>query len=278
MRLFVRRLAWILAVLSPVLTACAPIDQCVLGEARCQGIVAQTCMEQRDKFYGTHAEWDETDLCDLPRQCVIGSHGDSFCATSSAQPAACEGADGAHCEGDTVLTCREGWGIRSEDCAASNAHCESAPAPACVTNPDPNRICGGVMGTRSVCECAGEVRQVALNCGPATLIRCEQGILAAQAPCPFCRIVGGSATGDSAVGAGVCGISLGDVCPADADCTPGLFCGSGMCTVACTPSDVGTDPCQALLADPASAVWLDPTRPPIRLGSCAPVGVCAWSR
>jgi hypothetical protein len=179
-----------LLTLLMLLSACNR-DECVAGQARCDGNVAQFCAGGE---HGEGSHWGSTDcgagFCQLSKD----KDGFAFCATTKEPDARCASAmsDGGpanayqlfeFCQDDEAVGCREGYVDRSINCStgesfgaqihatASVGHCESVDNLAfCALDPKPNALCQAAMGDQA---CDGD-----------KMLNCLEGYVVSRSDCP----------------------------------------------------------------------------------------------
>jgi hypothetical protein len=174
--------------------------ECQMGEVRCEGGSAMSCLNEVD--YGLR--WS-TEHCD--HQCVtaMNSSGkvEALCTLSSALDVRCIDGDGATCAQDRLVACRNGYATAETTCATScialdghEDYCRGSKtaSPQCASEADGSgceavnnaftgtqrRAPGGLCGS----EGSGFGPVSSMPDEQIYSFKCEQGLLVQRTLCP----------------------------------------------------------------------------------------------
>ncbi|HET9933343.1 MAG TPA: hypothetical protein VFQ35_21715 [Polyangiaceae bacterium] len=180
------------------LPGCAlDVDECLPGEAVCDGDVARVCVT--GEYGGRRGHlWSSRDCGDAACVAVDGPSGvrEAFCALSSDVDARCTEPEGASCDGEQLIACHVGRATSVTRCARGCVSLDDLP-DYCREDPPEHARCVTGQG----CELAGPAFTATAasapgaNCsaapfGPAAdptmhvyAYRCEDGLLTARQRC-----------------------------------------------------------------------------------------------
>ena len=159
----VRALTLALPILLVSLGACERSDECRGGEIRCAGDLAMNCGNVADRT-GEYLAWQKT-LCGAGKCKLDLASNDAFCARDTAPEPRCDQEHAGFCDGTTLTSCRAGYVVATQDCAASapeprycvqlgRAQASKQPLHAiCASEPEPNPLCDdGNAGSTDSCD------------------------------------------------------------------------------------------------------------------------------
>ena len=153
------------------LAACDGGKVCTVGESRCDGLVAQNCLEG----YPGEIYWSYDD-CEEAGHCVITDDDQALCAYAPTPDPACAGdLTGLVCDEGVQVECELGYRAGEVDCGAPDLCRTDVGYGVCLLLPDPDPLCDDGTGFDRACdgdqavECYDGWRVGAQDCGAPEL-------------------------------------------------------------------------------------------------------------
>ncbi|HUS66235.1 MAG TPA: hypothetical protein VMZ28_16895 [Kofleriaceae bacterium] len=145
---------------------------CDVGEARCDELVAENCLEG----YPGEIYWSSDDCTDSG-YCVITGSDEALCTYAPAPDPACAGDPSWHivCDDGVQLVCESGYRVEEEDCGAPDLCRVDVGVGMCLLLPDPDPLCEDITSFDHACDgelavtCFDGWRVEAQTCGAPEL-------------------------------------------------------------------------------------------------------------
>jgi hypothetical protein len=135
------------ALLTHLLGACVPVDECQYTDVHCDGDVAMLC-NRVEKSNGSYQVW-------YPMQCGAGrckldDYERPFCALTADPEPRCDGGSSTFCDGNALTWCKAGYAATTSECGSANHRVEfcvtgttssRSKQAFCAVAPDPSPLC-----------------------------------------------------------------------------------------------------------------------------------------
>jgi hypothetical protein len=232
-------------------------DECEGGQMRCAGAAAAERCEDDCSDLGCHYRWMPAEQCNSSQICIQPAE-QAFCAASADKDPRCAGGSTSfYCDGDTIVTCWDGYRIDSAPCGKSLGYTGlTSTGTRCVSDVQQGAAC--VPSDAVLNPQCGDAD--ARHCEGDALVRCIAGYEVARMLCRKCDLTVSRCPG-----------FLGDNCSSDIDCASGMSCRNVRCTAACeVDAGIAPEPADAGDAARVDAIGTDAApAAPVTFDTCS---------
>ncbi|HLG19660.1 MAG TPA: hypothetical protein VI895_07580 [Bdellovibrionota bacterium] len=153
-----------------------PDSECSLGEAKCEGSTAYSCVSANDDWYDYNI-WSKEDCGE--KFCKV-TGGSAVCSFSDSPDPLCDSNSYSHvCDSSVIVTCTGGYRIEEEDCGAGFCVSDGFCALASLEDANCQDRCPDSISYCEFCEdntivsCRKDYRISEFDCGVNT---CVEGV------------------------------------------------------------------------------------------------------